>query len=294
MAVSDPRQDETFRLSDGRQIGFCQYGRQDGMPVLALHGTPGSRLKYRIAHDIAERHGLRLIAADRWGYGLTTAHAQPSLAAFADDYAELMAHCGCARFAVVGISGGGPFAVAVAACRPDSVSRLALVAPVGQVSAAECTGEMGWFHWMCFRVLPKIPGAVRAAFEIFRCIAHVAPAGAVRVATMRAGRADQILMRSYAKRLPLGLAIKEGLRRGAKGPVIDLEVFSRPWRVNLAAIACPSHLWIGDDDRNVPIEVAVALQHTIAQCALTRLPAHGHFWISNNFDDVLGWLAASD
>ena len=61
-----------------------------------------------------------------------------------------------------------------------------------------------------------------------------------------------------------------------------------------AKIDCPAHVWIGDDDRNVPIEVALALQHKIARCALTRLPAQGHFWISNNFEDVLGWLSQPD
>ena len=169
MEPTDPERDETFRLDDGRSIGFRQFGCREGFPVLALHGTPGSRLKYRVAHDIALRRGLRLVSADRWGYGLTTVHPAPSLAAFADDYAALMAHYG---YTSTLPSWGYPAADHSRQrwrhCRPENVARLALVAPVGEVSAPESSSRMGWFHRFCFRTLPKIPGAVRAAFEVFR------------------------------------------------------------------------------------------------------------------------------
>ena len=35
------RTSRVHRLPDGRAIGFAEYGDPDGLPVLALHGTPG-------------------------------------------------------------------------------------------------------------------------------------------------------------------------------------------------------------------------------------------------------------
>ena len=42
-----------------------------GTPLLFLHGTPGSRLKFVIGHEAGKQLGLALVAPDRWGYGLS-------------------------------------------------------------------------------------------------------------------------------------------------------------------------------------------------------------------------------
>ena len=53
----------------GRTLRVREDGDPDGVPLIAHHGTPGSRLLYeRWVEDAAER-GIRLIAYDRAGYG---------------------------------------------------------------------------------------------------------------------------------------------------------------------------------------------------------------------------------
>lgn len=291
MTATDPDQDYECRLPDGRIICYREYGSREGYPVLALHGTPGSRLKYRVTHKDAEKRRLRLVTPDRWGYGRSSRHPQPVLSAYAADARALMRHCQVDRFCVVGISGGGPFAAAVAAGYPDCVSALALVAPVGRVAEPDHRGPMTAFHNFCFRALPRIPGGVRVPFEVLRGLAVAAPATSIRLATARAGHADKQLMAPYGKRLPLGLTFKEGLRRGVAGPIIDMKVFSEPWGIDPGAISCPAHLWIGDQDRNVPITAARRLAAEIPKCEITALSDQGHFWISGNFGVVLDWLA---
>ena len=68
-ATSRCELDRIFVLLDGRPIGYREYGAAEGLPVVALHGTPGSRLKYARAEAAAGTMGLRLICPDRWGYG---------------------------------------------------------------------------------------------------------------------------------------------------------------------------------------------------------------------------------
>ena len=46
-------EDRMLRLADGRALGFRIYGDADGTPLLFLHGTPGSRLKFVIGHEAA-------------------------------------------------------------------------------------------------------------------------------------------------------------------------------------------------------------------------------------------------
>ncbi|MGI9422499.1 MAG: alpha/beta fold hydrolase [Hyphomicrobiaceae bacterium] len=291
MAATDPDRDFEMRLADGRRLCWREYGVGDGQPVLALHGTPGSRLKYRFVHATAGQLGLRLITPDRWGYGLTDQHPRPSLVAYAEDAVQLMAHCGSARFAVVGISGGGPFAAALSARYPDKVTGLALVAPVARVATAQTSGPISRFHALCFRVLPKVPGAVRLIFELFRAIALCSPSLAMRIATLRAGPADRELMRTPALRQMVGTTFAEGLRRRVNGAVTDMDLFARAWQVDPADVQCPVTVWTGGDDRNVPIAAAQRLCQEMPHAKNIHRPDFGHLWISRNFDPVLEWLA---
>ncbi len=63
--------DQVLELGDGRALGFKVYGDPAGAPLLFLHGTPGSRLKFAIGHDAGKELGLAIVAPDRWGYGLS-------------------------------------------------------------------------------------------------------------------------------------------------------------------------------------------------------------------------------
>lgn len=282
---------QPLRLPDGRQLGWSSYGDEAGAAVIALHGTPGSRLKYASADATARALGIRLVSLDRWGYGDSDPHRAPTLRAFADDVARLADALGIDRFAVVGISGGGPFAAAVAAGLPGRVSALALVAPVGEMKPPGLRPPVSPFHSWCFDAMPRVPGAVRGSFELFRLVTRVAPATAVRIAALRACAADREVLSEPSIAAGLGQTFREGLARGADGPVIDMTLFGRPWGVDLGAVSAPARVWIGTADRNVPLGPAEALASSIPGATLCRLGGAGHFWIARYFDEVLAWLA---
>jgi pimeloyl-ACP methyl ester carboxylesterase len=290
---ADRVEDQRLRLADGRSLGFRVYGDPQGAPVLFLHGTPGSRLKFSIAHETGRSQGLAIVAPDRWGYGLTEAPKGPSLGAFADDMAALMDHLGTGRFAVGGISGGGPYAAAVAARLGPRITAVALVSPVGPIADAGLGPSLPLLHRLCFTVLPRRPRAVATAMRAFRWSLKHAPRLAGELTTWRAARPDKrLIRRSETSRRILG-SIKEGLRPGTAGPNIDLAIFSRPWTVDLAAIVAPARLWIGSVDSNVPVAAARALAERIPHCMLTELPNEGHLWVSEHHADVLAWVASA-
>lgn len=293
VAATDPNYDHEMRLGDGRRVCWREFGAAGGAPVLALHGTPGSRLKYGFVHETARALNLRLISPDRWGYGRTDQHRDPALTAYADDAVQIMRNCDATPFAVVGISGGGPFAAALPARYPDLVSRLALVAPVARVADLATSGPMSAFHTFCFRALPRLPLAVRAIFELYRAIALLSPSLAMRIATVRAGPADRAVMRSPALREIVGTTFAEGLRRGAGGAVVDMGVFAKPWDFEPADVRCPATVWTGGDDRNIPIAAALRLCRELPFAENIHRPDFGHLWITREFDDVLKWLADS-
>ena len=273
-----------------RRIALATYGAAGGYPVLALHGTPGSRLKFTTTHDDAGRLGLEVVAPDRWGYGGTDPHPAPTLAAFADEMHGLMASLGHRHFAVLGVSGGGPYATAVAARYAAAVSALALVAPVGPI-AGEPDSEIGRFHRFCFGALAARPRATRAVFRTFRRIIRASPALGLKLAMARLPRADRKVLASPGVAPRLAQTFAEGMQPGPEGPVCDLTLFGRPWALALANAQVPARLWLGTADGNVPLSAARRLAARLPSCELVELPGAGHLWVALHYADVLGWIA---
>ena len=279
-------------LGGGRQMAWREVGDPAGLPVLALHGTPGSRLKFDVADQAARQLGLRIVSPDRWGYGETSPHPAPSLRAFAEDVRDLMDALALPRATLLGVSGGGPFAAALASLFPARIGAMALVAPVGPIAGEDV--RMSAFHGFCFRRLALQPAATRLVFRAFRRMLQANPRLGMGVVMARAPAADRRVLASDGVRERLGRTFLEGLRHGPEGPAIDMAIFGAPWGIPLALGNVPASMWVGLDDRNVPLAAARLLAARLPRCRTVELPGAGHLWVSLNYDKVLAWLAHTE
>ncbi|MGH8996079.1 MAG: alpha/beta fold hydrolase, partial [Acidimicrobiales bacterium] len=118
---------EVLVLSDGRELAWAELGRPDGVPVIALHGSPGTRCFLAPHGETARGLGVRLIAPDRPGYGLSTYDAGRTFRSGADDVRQLADHLGLDRFAVLGASSGGPNVAACSRFHGDRMFGCAIV-----------------------------------------------------------------------------------------------------------------------------------------------------------------------
>ena len=68
------RSDLRVKLSDGTVVGYAEAGDPAGSPMIYLHGSPSSRLEVGLPgiRETAEDLGLRVLAPDRPGVGLST------------------------------------------------------------------------------------------------------------------------------------------------------------------------------------------------------------------------------
>jgi len=114
-------------LADGRKIGYAQYGDQNGKAVIILHGIPGSRLENALFDDNAKDLGIRIIGIDRPGIGWSSPDPRPlkerKVLDHAKDVEALAEHLRLDSYAVIGVSGGGPYALACARALPSSPSK---------------------------------------------------------------------------------------------------------------------------------------------------------------------------
>jgi pimeloyl-ACP methyl ester carboxylesterase len=277
-------------LPDGRRVACAEYGDIGGLPVLALHGTPGSRLMFALADRAARDRGIRLIAPERPGYGLSDYRRSETLAQIAEDLSAVADDYGLGRFAVIGVSGGGPYAVAAAAAMPDRISLLALVAPIGEVADGQL--RLSRFQRLLFRRLARRPWASRLFFGRLRLMVFRSPDTAYRWLMRRVRAADRELLARSGVRISLQAAMGEGLRPGVEGVAQDLRLCCSPWRLRFADIDVPAIIWQGSDDPVVPPEAAYALARALPNCRLDVIPAAGHYWVFSRFGLILDAVAA--
>ncbi|MGC4110804.1 MAG: alpha/beta hydrolase [Nocardioides sp.] len=121
----------TITLADGRTLEYAEHGDPSGSPLFFFHGTPATGGQAACASDIARSRGVRLVAPTRPGYGDSTM-GPPGLSRTASDTLELADELGLERFGVWGTSGGGPFALAVAALAPERMTLVAVHAGPGR------------------------------------------------------------------------------------------------------------------------------------------------------------------
>ncbi|KAI1329332.1 alpha/beta hydrolase [Xylariaceae sp. FL0255] len=126
------RDSQTLKLQNGRVLGFAEYGSPTGKPLFYFHGFPSSRYEAIGIHEICKRQDLRIIAPDRPGFGLSTFVPDRQITDWPEDVRALASHLGLTRFAVLGCSGGGPYALACAHALPsEMLSGVGLLASAG-------------------------------------------------------------------------------------------------------------------------------------------------------------------
>lgn len=121
------RQNQTIQLSDGRTLGFAEYGPKEGKPVLYFTGGNSSRLEGMWFDESAHRNNIRLIVPDRPGFGLSSFHPNRQLLDWPNDVIELANTLSIDMFSVFGLSGGGPHVLATIYQIPGRVNRAAIV-----------------------------------------------------------------------------------------------------------------------------------------------------------------------
>jgi pimeloyl-ACP methyl ester carboxylesterase len=267
-------------LRDGRQVSYADHGDPTGPTVLSCHGTPESRLVDPAVAGLATGLGFRLVVPDRPGFGRSDPIPGRTLLDWPADAAGLLDTLGVGRFAVVGGSGGGPYAVACGVVLGDRVTRVALVAPAEPQDAP------------AHGFVPREEAALRERGETMARLLRDDPAGFYALVMPdlsdtdrdRAEAADQATMDRATE------MFREAFRQGADAYVEDHLLVGGRWSDLLPRLARPTRIWQGTDDNNVPDESTRWLAARIPGAELELLAGAGHSMTDELWPDVFGWL----
>jgi pimeloyl-ACP methyl ester carboxylesterase len=247
---------DLLELPDGRQAEVWHGGVPTGPLVIYLHGTPDCRLTARTGDAAAVRAGVHLVAVNRPGYGRSDP-AESGLASVADDTVAVADSLAVHRFAVLGASGGGPYALACAARHPDRVAAVGTVACPGVVPELDPPR------------LHEDPEDERDARVRELLAAGDVEAAVVELSAAIRGYRDHVLDEDDAtvvdrwvegmhpadvevvRSLPVA-EVAVGVRESLMSPVgyvRDALAFLGAWEVRPEGVRSPTWLWYGAEDR---------------------------------------------
>jgi pimeloyl-ACP methyl ester carboxylesterase len=285
MPSSVPAVDQTVVLADGRTLGYALWGEPEGSPVLLVGTSPGSRL---FCPDLPATlaAGVRLVTVDRPGSGRSDPDPHPSMAGWVADAGALVDHLRLGRFGLVGWSGGGQFALAVAAGLPERVTSLALAG-----TPAPAYDNLG--DWP--------PEEVRQLVGLIRKDPEGAVAGIVaanqwyvadpqRPVRLWSAPGDQAVGRLPQVAEAMAVMLREGARQGTTGLVYDVVAGSLDWGFPLGEVRAPVALWYGTLDPVVSPQHGRYYAQRLPHASEVSTRAADHLLAIPLWGDILGSL----
>ncbi|KFY10018.1 hypothetical protein V492_05254 [Pseudogymnoascus sp. VKM F-4246] len=305
------RQNQTFTLPDGRKLGYAEYGDPDGTPLLYFHGYPSCRLEAFPIDDMARKLNTRLLALDRPGFGQSTPQPNRSITDWPTDVSAFAKGMQLSRFAVMGLSGGGPYALACAHGLPQE-----MLAGVG-LFASGPPWVAGAHHNSIYRRATRTmatywPTGLRILFDAFVRVAiwlvHSGPVSrridkwlekedtnkepndqaADETSTMitpKKSLADRRLELVHA-------LLEEPFAQGGKAAVEEAKLLSSDdWGFSFESVRYnPVRIWHGAQDKNAPVALIRYMVEKLPYCVYHEFEGDTHYTMFKHVEGAIAEL----
>lgn len=276
---------QTIVLPDGRVLSYAEYGDPAGHPLLYFHGTPGSRLDWYLVdpdNTLARDRKLRVLAPDRPGAGDSGFQSRRRITDWAADVRQFADELGIDRFRVIGLSGGGPYALAVAHAMPERVVRGAIISGVGPLDVPGVTRGMGPGKHI-FRLARWLPFVVNFQYAMMRRGLESDPQMLMKQVAASIPDADRMMLAEPDAQQAFLNTLAEAMRHGPRGVTYESGLLAGRWGFPLADIRVPLDLWYGSVDRNVPTAMGRYLADQMACAEWHAVEGEGHFSLGGKY-----------
>jgi len=276
------------QVGNERQIAYCEYGDPQGKPVFYFHGTPGSRYEPLFGDQAGKEYGYRIIALDRPGIGRSDYVKERKLLDWPQDVQEVAQQLGVSRFGVMGLSGGGPYALACSYAIPERLEFSVAMGSWGPVAAEpKLWNKMAPLDRFFAKLSKKATWTFYVPFAVMGYAARwMAPQGFIKLLESSMSAADKQLVADEAIARFFADDVAEGFRQGVRGPADDAIILYGEWGFEVEEIEMEVYLFHGEDDRFAPYRYAVYFDKKIPKTKLYGYPGEGHLFLVRLFDEV--------
>jgi pimeloyl-ACP methyl ester carboxylesterase len=299
-------------------MGFSEVGTADGYPVIFFHGFPSSRLEATFVDAMAQRQRLRVITPDRPGFGISTPQPNRTITDWPADVESLAAHLGLSRFAILGGSGGGPYALACAMALPrETMSAVGLLASAPPWEAG--TRHVTRTRKVAHSFSTNWPVLMRVFCDMLVTTTRVAaysPLGRAllnRVLHRKSEHAPDALKRTEEppiddrkltinerdlsvdeKRDQVLRFLFEGFAQGSGAFVHEAMLLTHPWGINFENMAYDKiQIWHGTRDVNAPISMIRYLAARLPHAKLQEFD-ETHYSLMQHLEEIFGQLVPQE
>jgi len=274
-------------LADGRTLGYRALGATEGPAVLVFHGTPGSRLSWDFLHEAAVELGIRVVAPDRPGIGLSDDQSNRGILDWPSDMTELVDQLGIDAFSVAGWSGGAPYALACAVALPDRVTAVGIVSGISPLDRDGAYDGMGRSERNALQLTHKAVWLAGPMYRGLRELIRFQPSIARRLIETSLPPRDRAEFEARGSAKDALAYLREALRQGPRGVVIDYRLFTFPWGFELAEVGVPTKVFHGEHDRSIPPHHADEFVSRIPGATLTIWSKGGHLAVVDHATELL-------
>ncbi|KAI1500211.1 Alpha/Beta hydrolase protein [Biscogniauxia marginata] len=275
-----------FELPDKRILSYAIFGDpESGKTVFHHHGFPSSHDEASGMGHVARELGVRLIAPDRPGYGSSTYQPSRRILDWPADLLALADHLQVDRFAVLGVSGGSPYALACCHQLPKSrcvgIGILSGLYPLSLgLSGMMITNRIlfavaQWSTWLIAAVIDfKIGRIARDTDRPERLERELAATFSSRPKEDR-----DTWDRSPDFRQAMIGGLKGSLQAGGKAAAWEAYIYGHDWGFDIKDLKVEPGtmvMWHGTKDVNVPVTMAEKASKMIrnAELRVSKEDAH--------------------
>jgi pimeloyl-ACP methyl ester carboxylesterase len=274
-------------LPDGRTLAYTDLGASDDPVVMYFHGAPSSRLDLAYFEDELAARGVRVVSADRPGFGRSSAQPGRHREDWPTDVATLADHIGVDRFAVMGLSSGGPYAVTCAALLPGRVAAAAIVEGETDFAWAGAWNNYSEHEATLMRIGDEERGTAW-------CEARYGSDGAGFFEVMQdIAPADQAAFGDEAFTAALMMSVREAFRQGVGAYAQDVVLQGKPWAFDPGAITVPVVVHHGEADTMTPVAHSQHTADLIPGAQLTVWPEEGHISLITRTPEIAAELVST-
>jgi pimeloyl-ACP methyl ester carboxylesterase len=258
------------RLDDGGLVGYADCGDPDGDPLVLCHGFPNSRVFGALFDPAARDLGIRVVAPERPGIGVSDPDPDRELTDWPTDLAAVTEALDLDRFGVLGISGGAPYALVSAAMLPGLVERVGVASGLGPMAAVGLREQL-WYktarHLSPLTKLALLVGDRRARKDRDAFLSGIADGSAPADHPLWTGEVGTVIYDSMI----------EARRRHGLDPLVrETAIYGSPWGFDLDEVDVPVALWYGKADSVVPPGMGWYLSEHLPTATAQFYPDLGH------------------
>ena len=280
-----PEKKSLIKLRRGNNIGYAIYGNKKNFPIFYFHGWPGSR--FELKNIPLKEKKCFVIALERPGYGISDPISNFKIIDWPKIVLEVANKLKIKKFSIIGVSGGGPFALACANTiknkRLKSVAIVCALAPSiaegmnkGKIGMLLNYGKKPFISWLLinFSRMSLLNRNLEKNFNRWKRKIPLSKADSKLFTINRGIR----LMENF----------KEAMKNGTTGVHRDANLYSKDWGFKLKNIKRKIFVWHGDKDLTVPIITNKYYKKKLKNKKIFIKSNEGHFSICYNFmNDII-------